>query len=181
MENCIECGKRLGFGEKGLLGLGLRCSQCETNQVLRENAQNKSTVPKERRTEEEIHEAYIKFHEKLAEQSVWFWAINILILISFSIPGFKQKYLYNWDDYEWWLISLVILISLGICFVIAQKFRQFVIKIFPQNEKYAGTGSPLLNWGSLAIVILNIYVVFNFNIISWSFKLIKNLWEYFMG
>ena len=179
MSKCIECGNSLGFGEKGLLGLGFRCSQCKTNQVLRENAQ--STEPKPRKTGQELEEAYLQIHEEFDTQANWYWAINFLILIGFSIPVFKQKYLYHWDDYKWWQISLVILIALGICFVFAREFRKIIIKIFPQNKKLAGTGSPLLNLGTFAILILNIYLVFNFNIISWSFELIKNLWNYLMG
>lgn len=179
MSKCIECGNSLGFGEEGLLGLGFRCSQCKTNQVLRENAQ--STEPKPHKTGQELEEAYIQGWKELDIQSAWYWAINFLILIGFSIPVFKQKYLYHWEDYKWWQILLVIVITLSICFVIAQKFRKIIIKIFPQNKKLAGTGSPLLNWGSVAILILNIYLVFNFNIISWSFELIKNLWNYLTG
>lgn len=196
MSTCIECGKELGFGEKGLLGLGYRCSQCQTNEVLRENAlESKSREYNTTRITDEERDEIIKnasqnfksdqYREKRKKEresnnmSNTFWAINFFVLALFSVPEIKGNLFESFSNSNWWIYVITSIVGFAICLVVAQKFREFIVNKFPKRGNYAFKESYLLDFGTIVILLVNIYLVFDFNAVLWVLSLFQSLLDWF--
>ena len=156
MSTCIECGKELGMGEKGLLGLGYRCSQCQTNEVLRENAResksreyNTTRITDEERDEiirnasqnlnSDQHKEKQKKERELNNMSNAFWAINFFVLALFTIPELKGKLVQSFSNGNWWIYVIISVVGFAICVIVAQKFRELIVNVCG-SELISSTG-----------------------------------------